>query len=354
MKAEKDKKTGKWMIQYRYTDWQGNRKKSTKRGFATKREAEEWLRQFLLSQSCDFNMKFESFIDLYFRDCESRLKATTIRNKRYIINLKVLPYFGKKRMNDITPANIREWQNELIDMGYSQTYLRTINNQVTAIFNHAVILYGLSSNPCHKAGSMGKKKAKEMLFYTKDEFQLFINKVMDKRLSYISFMIFFWTGIRLGELLALTIEDVDFKNKTLIINKSYQRLDKEDVVTIPKTEKSNRVIHMPDFLVDDLKDYIDHVYLNEPTTRLLPVTKYYLEREMKRGAQEAGVKKIRIHDLRHSHAALLIEMGMPILAISERLGHEKVETTLDTYGHLYPNKQRQLADQLNEKYQEEL
>lgn len=89
MKAEKDRKTGKWLIQYRYTDWQGNRKKSTKRGFATKREAEEWARQFLLSQSCDFNMKFESFIELYFKDCESRLKKNTIINKRYIINLKI-------------------------------------------------------------------------------------------------------------------------------------------------------------------------------------------------------------------------------------------------------------------------
>lgn len=325
-----------------------------KRGFATKREAEEWVRQFLLSQSCDFNMRFNSFIDLYFKDCESRLKANTIRNKRYIVDLKITPFFGKKKMNEITPANIREWQNQLLNKGYSQTYLKTINNQLTAIFNHAVTLYGLQSNPCHKAGSIGKKQASKMEFYTKDEFDLFINKLMDKRLSYISFMIFYWTGIRLGELLALTLEDIDFDEKTLSINKSYQRLDREDVVTIPKTDKSNRVIHMPDFLVDDLKDYVDHVFALQPTQRLLPVSKYYLEREVKRGAKEAGLKQIRVHDMRHSHVALLIEMGMPILAISERLGHEKVETTLNTYGHLYPNKQRQLADMLNDKYQEEL
>lgn len=129
MKAEKDRKTGKWLIQYRYTDWQGNRKKSTKRGFATKREAEEWARQFLLSQSCDFNMKFESFIELYFKDCESRLKKNTIINKRYIINLKITPVFGKKKMNEITSANVREWQNELLKQGYAQTYLKTIHNR---------------------------------------------------------------------------------------------------------------------------------------------------------------------------------------------------------------------------------
>ncbi len=327
MKAEKDVKTGKWLIQYRYTDWQGNRKKSTKRGFNTKREAEEWLRQFLLSQNCDFNMKFSSFIDLYFKDCEARLKRNTVINKRYIVDLKILPYFGNKKMNEITPTNIREWQNILIKEGYEPTYLKTINNQLTAIFNHAVKLYGLQSNPCHKVGSMGKKKAKEMQFYTSDEFKLFIQEVMDKRESYICFMMMYWTGVRVGELLALEVGDIDLENKTVRISKSYQRLEGEDVVTIPKTDASNRVIDIPDFLADDLKDYIDYLYMPEANERLFTVSKYYLRRELARGAKQAGIKKIRLHDMRHSHASLFIDMEMPILAISKRLGHESIETT---------------------------
>lgn len=354
MKAEKDRKTGKWLIQYRYTDWQGNRKKSTKRGFATKREAEEWARQFLLSQSCDFNMKFESFIELYFKDCESRLKKNTIINKRYIINLKITPVFGKKKMNEITSANVREWQNELLKQGYAQTYLKTIHNQLFTIFNHAVRLYGLKENPCHKAGSIGKAKAQEMLFYTNDEFNRFIEKVMDKRLSYICFMVLYWTGMRIGELLALNVEDVDLENKTININKSYQRLESEDVITIPKSDASNRIIAIPDFLVEDLADYLNHTFGVEPTQRLFPVSKYTLRREVKRGSETAGIKKIRIHDFRHSHAALLIDMDVPVLAISKRLGHENIETTLNTYGHLYPDKQKEIALQLNGKYQEEL
>ena len=301
MKAEKDVKTGKWLIQYRYTDWQGNRKKSTKRGFNTKREAEEWVRQFLLSQSCDFNMKFSSFIDLYFKDCEARLKRNTVINKRYIVDLKILPYFGNKKMNEITPANIREWQNILIKEGYEPTYLKTINNQLTAIFNHAVKLYGLQSNPCHKVGSMGKKKAKEMQFYTSDEFKLFIKEVMDKRESYICFMMMYWTGVRVGELLALDVGDIDLENKTVRISKSYQRLEGEDVVTIPKTDASNRVIDIPDFLAEDLKDYLDYLYMPEASERLFNVSKYYLRRELARGAKQAGIKKIRLHDLRHPY-----------------------------------------------------
>lgn len=354
MKAEKDLKTGKWLIQYRFTDWQGDRKKSTKRGFDTKREAEEWLRQFLLSSSCDFNMKFEKFIDLYFKDCETRLKENTIRTKRFIIDLKIVPYFGKLRMNDITAVNIRSWQNMMLKKGYSQTYLKTINNQLSAIFNHAVQLYGLKYNPCKKAGSIGKSKAEEMLFWTQDEFKTFIDAVMNKQVSYMCFMLLYWTGIRLGELLALTASDIDFDKKAISINKSYQRFDKKDVITSPKTPRSKRMISIPDFLLMDLKDYVNSIYGRREGCRLFPITKAYLEHELVRGAKISGMKKIRIHDLRHSHASLLIEMGVPILEVASRLGHEKVETTLNTYGHLYPNKQQQLADKLERVYMEGL
>lgn len=199
MKAEKDKKTGKWLIQYRYTDWQGKRRKSTKRGFATKREAEEWLRNFLITQKADFDMKFEDFWKMYCADMETRLREHTMRTKKYIVELKILPYFGNKRVNDITAADIRQWQNELIKMGYSPTYLKTINNQLSAIFNYAVRYYDLKSNPCAKAGSMGKSKAEEMDFWTGEEFRKFIDSVMNKRLSYMAFMILYWTGMRLGD-----------------------------------------------------------------------------------------------------------------------------------------------------------
>ena len=138
-KAEKDPKTGKWLIQYRYTDWQGNRKKSTKRGFNTKREAEEWLQTFLVTQQADFNMMFEDFLKIYYADMETRLREHTMRTKKYIIDLKVLPFFGKMKMNEIKAADIRKWQNKLIQQGYAPTYLRTINNQVSALFNYAVM-----------------------------------------------------------------------------------------------------------------------------------------------------------------------------------------------------------------------
>ena len=354
MKAEKDKKTGKWLIQYRYTDWQGKRRKSTKRGFATKREAEEWLRNFLITQKADFDMKFEDFWKIYCADMETRLREHTMRTKKYIVELKILPYFGNKRVNDITAADIRQWQNELIKLGYSPTYLKTINNQLSAIFNYAVRYYDLKSNPCAKAGSMGKSKAEEMDFWTGEEFRKFIDSVMNKRLSYMAFMILYWTGMRLGELLALNPKDVDLEKRTISITKSYQRLGKKDVITPPKTSKSKRVITIPEFLAADIKDYMDSLYDLQEDDRLFPITKYYLEHEMQRGIKESGVKRIRVHDLRHSHASMLIELGFSPLEIANRLGHEKVETTLNTYAHLYPNKQTKLAERLDSEYREDL
>ena len=354
MKAEKDKKTGKWLIQYRYTDWQGKRRKSTKRGFATKREAEEWLRNFLITQKADFDMKFEDFWKMYCADMETRLREHTMRTKKYIVELKILPYFGNKRVNDITAADIRQWQNELIKMGYSPTYLKTINNQLSAIFNYAVRYYDLKSNPCAKAGSMGKSKAEEMDFWTGEEFRKFIDSVMNKRLSYMAFMTLYWTGMRLGELLALNPKDVDLEKRTISITKSYQRLGKKDVITPPKTPKSKRVITIPEFLAADIKDYMDSLYDLQEDDRLFPITKYYLEHEMQRGIKESGVKRIRVHDLRHSHASMLIELGFSPLEIANRIGHEKVETTLNTYAHLYPNKQTKLAERLDSEYREDL
>ena len=345
MKAEKDKKTGKWLIQYRYTVWQGKRRKSTKRGFATKREAEEWLRNFLITQKADFDMKFEDFWKMYCADMETRLREHTMRTKKYIVELKILPYFGNKRVNDITAADIRQWQNELIKMGYSPTYLKTINNQLSAIFNYAVRYYDLKSNPCAKAGSMGKSKAEEMDFWTGEEFRKFIDSVMNKRLSYMAFMTLYWTGMRLGELLALTPADFDFQKQTVTISKTFHRSKGRDIITSPKTKKSNRTIKMPPFLCEEMQEYIKMLYDIQPDERLFTVTKSYLNHEMERGAKQAGVKKIRVHDIRHSAVSLLIDMGFSVLAIGERMGHEAEKITY-RYAHLFPTVQTEMAEKL--------
>ena len=255
-------------------------------------------------------------------------------------------------MCNITAQQIITWQNELInykdDKGkpYSPVYLKTIHNQLSAIFNHAVRYYNLKENPCQKAGSMGKKKNREMLFWTKDEYLKFADVMMDKPLSYYAFEMLYWTGIREGELLALTPADFNFEKETVTINKSFQHLNGRDIVTSPKTEKSNRTIKLPSFLCDEMQDYLKMLYDVGLDDRMFPVTKSYLYREMERGSKQAGIKRIRIHDIRHSHVSLLIDMGFSATAIADRVGHESIDITYN-YAHLFPSKQTEMAKKLD-------
>ena len=340
-----------WLI-YRYTDWTGERKQTQKRGFATKRDAQAWEREQLNKANSDLDMSFKSFVEHYTEDMRSRLKENTWHTKEHIIRTKLLPYFGGLKMCKITPQQIIKWQNELINFKdergnpYSPVYLKTVQNQLSAIFNHAVRYYNLKENPCVKAESMGKKKNREMLFWTKEEYLKFADVIMDKPLSFYAFEMLYWCGIREGELLALTPADFDFDRLTVTISKSYQRLNGQDLITTPKTEKSNRTITMPEFLADEMRDYITSLYKVGDGDRIFQITKSYLQKDMERGSRAAGVKKIRIHDLRHSHVSLLIDMGFSATAIADRVGHESIDITYN-YAHLFPTKQAEMAARLN-------
>ena len=307
MPVFKNEDNGTWYVMARYVNWKGERKQKCKRGFATKREAQEWERMFKLQTSSDLDMSFEAFTELYINDVKNRLKENTWLTKEHIIRTKILPYFGKLKISEISTKEIITWQNEMLayrdekKKPYSQTYLKTLHNQLSAIFNHAVRYYELRSNPAAKVGNMGREEHKEMLFWTKEEYKKFSFEMMDKPVSFYAFEMLYWCGIREGELLALTPADFNFDKETVTINKSYQRLKGQDVITSPKTKKSNRTIKMPKFLCEEMKEYLGMLYGLKKKDRIFTVTKSYLHHEMDRGAKAAGVKRIRIHDLRHPY-----------------------------------------------------
>ena len=351
MPVYKNEQNGTWYVLTRYADWKGEHKQKCKRGFSTKKEALEWERTFQQQNTSDMDMSFESFYEIYKNDMQARLKENTWLTKEHIVETKILPYFGKRNISEISNKDIMAWQNELLayrdenHKPYSQTYLKTLHNQLSAIFNHAVRHYGLRSNPASKVGNMGTEERKEMKFWTKEEYTKFADEMMDKPVSYYAFEVLYWCGIREGELLALTPADFDFEKGTLRINKSYQRLKGRDVITSPKTKKSNRIIRMPDFLCDEMQDYLKMLYHIGKNDRIFQISKHYLGREMERGSKAAGVKRIRIHDLRHSHISLLIDMGFSAVAIADRVGHESIEITY-RYAHLFPSKQDEMARKL--------
>ena len=348
MPAYKDEKTGKWFAKFYYTNWQGIKKQKWKRGFATKKEALGFARDFLEKQSANPDMTFQNLYEIYMEDMAARLKQSTLLTKKTVLQTHILPFFGNKPINEIKASDVRRWQAKLMSSpnNYSQTYLKKINTELNSIINYAKRFYDLNTNPCGKAGTIGKAKAEEMDYWTYDEYIAFREGVKDKSLSYICFEVLYWTGMREGELLALSPADIDLDNKTISINRTYQRIEGKDVFTSPKTRKSKRKIPIPDFLCQELSDYIQSRYMLDADERLFPVTKSYLSHEMIRGCKNTGVKKIRIHDIRHSHASLLINQGCDALMLADRLGHEKVSTTLNTYSHLFPHKQQELVHSL--------
>jgi integrase len=348
MSVYKNEKTGKWYCIFRVTDWTGKRKQIKKAGFARRADALEYERNYTAKESGSLEMTFGALVELYMADAKARLRPTTYGSKEFIFDKKILPYFRDQDVLDITPAKIRQWQNELIGKGYAATYLKTINNQMTAVFNFAVKYHGLKQNPAMVAGSMGKRSADEMNFWTLDEWDQFIAGMEGDLTASTAFNILFWTGMREGELLALSLNDVDFPRGGIHIRRSYARMGRDDLIQEPKTPKSRRFIPCPDFLMDMIREYAGRLYEYDPDDRLFPFTKDWVNDQLKRCCKRTGVKQIRVHDIRHSHVSMLVEQGADPLLIADRLGHERVSTTLGTYSHLYPDKGKTLADTLGD------
>lgn len=348
-KDEKGRKKVTYEANFYYRDKvTGKLRRKRKQGFSTRNKAKIFIEEFFLDIENKTNISFGTLVNLYLEDCKAHLKPTTYSNKEYLIKLRILPFFEELQITEIKPLHIRKWQTQLLNdkKGLKPTYLRSLNNQLNAVLNYAVKYYDLQKNPLRYCDPFGDKYAEEMLFWTKEEFFQFREKIKSKEMSEVIFNLFFYTGMREGELLALTLDDFDFKKKEVKINKNFGKVKNKEMILAPKTKGSKRIITIPEFLCNQIKEFGEKRYDYKSNERLFPVTKYYLHHEMNRGSSLSGVKRIRIHDLRHSHVALLIEMGVSILLISKRLGHDNPQTTLRIYGHLYPNKQREIADSL--------
>jgi len=341
----------KWYAAFWYTDWTGKKRKKKKEGFDKKGGAQAFEREFLLKNSRSCDMSFTSLAELYRTDAEHRVREGTRETQNSIIDKWLLPCFGELQVNEIDAVTIRTWQNEVMSAinlrtskKYSDTYIRTINSRLSAIFNYAVMYYGLKQNPCRLAGFMGKKKAGKMKFWTLDEFNLTMAQVSNWSFR-VAFQIMYWLGFREGECLALQPADI-LPSKVARVEKTHHRRKGEDTNGPPKTENSYRDTSMPDFLYDEIHRYIDALYDIQENDRIFYFQKGTLGRALTEAAKAAGVKRIRVHDLRHSHAALLVELGYSIVAVAERLG-DTVEVAMSTYSHLYPNKMEAIATDLN-------
>ena len=351
MPVYKDKKRGTWYCRFRYTDWRGKRIETTKRGFLTKRDAKEYEESAKKKQSAAA-LTFRELYGIYMQDMKNRLKKTTMHSKQAIAEKHLLPYFGDLELDKITPITIRQWQAEILrartpqGKPYSAAYMRLLQAYLSGLLSYAVKYYGLPKNPIKIAGSIAKTETKDMMYWTAEEFSQFMS-YEQKPMYRAIFLILFWCGLRRGEVLALTGEDIDADRKTIRINKSYSRLKgREDVIALPKTAKSVRTITAPSVVINAVQTYLATLYKYDGKARMFPIYIHGIGEELARVCSISGVKKIRVHDLRHSHASYLINKNVPVKLISQRLGHESVETTLRIYAHIYKDTEDVVSDMI--------
>ncbi|WP_338956848.1 site-specific integrase [Fusobacterium nucleatum] len=347
MSAEKEKikgeYTGRWNARFTIKLLNNKTKRVFKRGFKNKKEALEYEKETILNNTLGASIPFKNAVNQYLEFKKPRLKESTYINLECL--LKKITFFDNLLMSEITPIQVSSFQNELIKI-YKSSTIKNINTQIKMLFTWCVRYKGLTNNPFNMVDRLKLETKKRMDIITVDEFNKIIEQV-DKPDMKLMFKILFWTGLRLGEARALKIDDIDFKNKSISVTKTYTELKEKDIITTPKTKESIRTIKIDDVLTQEIKDYLDKARYILNNDFIFCYTKpYYLE-IFKRIALRVLGKRLRIHDLRHSHASFLINNGVDVLLISKRLGHSNTAMTLNVYSHLYSDKENKAIDIIN-------
>lgn len=355
-KKGNSKKVVTWDVYYRYKDVFGEKHQTTKRGFKTQREAVAWERAKLQKNEFAPSMTFEAFYAEYKDRNKENFQVTTWQNKESMISKYIIPYFGKKKMNEITKLDVITWLSLIQGMRkndgtkLSQTTLRGVHNQLNAIFNFASNICGFSNNPCIGIKKIGFQKGKKREYWTLNEYLKVENVAKENPIFYYALRILYWTGIREGELLGLTTDSIDFETKTLKIDKSFAVVDGRGVLKSTKTEESNRVIFLPDFLLADFKELLFLTQYTQENDRLFSsLDKRILLSNLKKYAEKAGVKTIIVHGLRHSHVSMLANEGFNTEVVAERLGHSNTEVT-EIYSHIFEETKSSVAVNLDRIY----
>lgn len=257
--------------------------------------------------------------------------------------------------DEIEPINVQNWQLKMAKE-FSPNYIRIVQGMLSIAFDRAIVLGLAKKNPSRMIGNIKSKKTK-VDFWTLEEFQKVISLLYKgdyyEHYLFMSFWLLFMTGMRIGEASALQWSDIDFETGMLSITKTlYYKTMNDYKFVEPKTQASIRTLYIDSDTINELKAWKEVQQKVLPKCKLVlsyngtPTSKTTLPRALEKLAKLAGVHRIKIHALRHSHASLLISMGETPLLIKERLGHEKIQTTLGTYGHLYPNTNLEVANKL--------
>ena len=357
MPVYQDKRTKKWKFRVYADDVYGNRKQYERKGFNTKKEALEAEISFKLSNKSEYSKTtFNDLYNDYISYKRLRLKAQSFRSVESRFINHILPYFKNYKISKITNNVYLKWQMEIEKKGFKHKYNSSLHGAMVNIFNYAIKFYGLKDNIATLTGNFRKKNElpKKINFWTVEEYEKFI-KIVDNLVYKVLFETLYYTGLRVGEALALNWND--FKDGYLDITKTISKeiVDNKRVINTPKTSKSIRQVKLDDELINNLNElklsYQEYTSFNDNWFifgGIKPLSPSTIGRWKDKYCELANVKKIRIHDFRHSHASLLLSMNVPITVISERLGHSDINMTLNTYSHMIPKDEDKAVYILNQ------
>ncbi len=364
---EKNKKSGLWSARFRETSLKDGQIHQVRlSGFKTKKEAQYGYETYLIeyNKKAEENknntipkenpakIRFSVLVENYLAFKKARVKKSSFYDVDKKVRNKILPYFKNVSVEDVTPALVLEWQLTLTE--YSYAYQKTLVTHLASIYNYAEKYHNIPNIMDKVDRPRNLQAKKEMLFYTPDEFRKMIKEVESIVYS-LYYKMLYLSGCRRGEALALTWEDISFDNNTVKISKTLSfkvgESGKPYHIGPPKTPSSNRTVILPQFYMNQLKEYKTWQTENESNIEFVfgadtPLPPTSIERHLTKAASKAEVKRIRIHDLRHSCASLLLHKGVTIVALSKHLGHSSVKETLDTYSHMLPDDQTMIIKSL--------
>jgi len=342
----------------------GKRKQKSKGGFKKKKDAEAALLQILKElEEGEFiepsNQTFSSYIDEWFQHYVKRVKETTALSRKYTVDRHLLREnpFRNKPLSKITTKDIDVLYNLKLEEGYSTNTVRKIHQMLYQALEQALKWNLIKTNPVSKTDPPSIK-TKDIKIWSFDEIHAFLDESKKSR-HFIMFLLAIYTGMRKGEILGLMWSDIDFEKKVIRVQRSVALITGSGYVFIsPKTKKSIRQVQISDFLIEELlahkkfqeewkkrsgEQYQDLDLVISTETGTIQDPRNIL-REMAKICKDANVTPIRFHDMRHTHASILISEGVDIVKVASRLGHTNPKTTLEIYAHLMPNEDNEVAD----------
>lgn len=365
---EKNKSSGLWSVRFRESSGiDGTVKNKRLSGFKTKKEAQYGYEDYIKSrelmpkisdvntapQNTASELTFSELAERFYAFQKQRLKSASYYDMQKKFGKKILPFFKSFKMKDITSLSILKWQDEYI-AGYSYKYRKNIFNYLVAIYNFGEKYYDIPNIMRKVDRPRNLESKREMQVWEPKEFKKFIKEVTREEYRLL-FTFLYLSGARRGEALALGWEDINLDEGTVSISKSitFKGTESGELFSVdtPKNKGSNRKIPLPSFFINELKEYksrdgrATEPYVFGGARPLAPTT---ITRVMLNACEASGVKKIRVHDLRHSCASYLIHKGVTIVGVSRHLGHSSTKQTLDTYSHMLPEDNTMIKTVLSE------